>query len=141
MLDTSRLVEVLVSNNDRDRYPARIDPADQRHGYVRPWFDLETAHRIAEQTQADAERFGHGSIDTVHVFPGGKLDGHEIGLVVVVTWMDIPTKGVQDAVEICERSVPDDEDEALLYSIGGHDWCWYALDDQMNPLIPFPADK
>ncbi|MEU6928976.1 hypothetical protein AB0A05_07410 [Streptomyces sp. NPDC046374] len=135
------MIEVLVSNNDRDHYPALIDPADQRDGYVKPWFDLETAQRIAEQTQADAERFGHGSIDTVHVFPGGKLDGHPVGLVVVVTWMDIPEKGAQEATEICERSEPDDEDEAPRYSIGGHDWCWYALDDRLNPQIPFTGTK
>lgn len=130
------MIEILVSNNDRDRYPAMVDP-DERHeeGYVKPYFDLETVQRIAEQTQADAEKFGHGSIDTVHVIDGGTYDGEPRALVVVITWMDIPEKGVQDATEF----VAPNEDGR--YAIGGFPWCWYALDDQLNPQIPFRAEK
>ncbi|MGW3736644.1 hypothetical protein [Streptomyces sp. NPDC005148] len=42
------MIDVLVSNDDRDRCPAAVDP-DERHqeGYVKPWFDLETVRRIA----------------------------------------------------------------------------------------------
>ncbi|MFI0827255.1 hypothetical protein ACH4Q7_22680 [Streptomyces roseolus] len=134
------MIEVLVSNNDRHRYPAMIDPTDVHEGFVRPWFDLETARRIAAQTQEDVEEFGHDVIDTVHVFPGGKLNGHEIGLVVVVTWADMHTKDAKQATEVCERSVPDEDgDDAPRYSIGGHPWCWYVLDDDLNAIHPYPG--
>ncbi|MER5697828.1 hypothetical protein ACWDBO_37030 [Streptomyces mirabilis] len=26
------------------------------------------------------------------------------------------------------------------YAVGGHDWQWYALDGDQNPLIPFRPD-
>ncbi|MER6632224.1 hypothetical protein ABT301_29090 [Streptomyces sp. NPDC000987] len=74
-----RMVEVLVCANDRHRYPALVDPADQRDGYVRPWFGLATVHRIAADTQADAARHGHGSIDTVHVVTGLNARYEDVG--------------------------------------------------------------
>ncbi|WP_019548603.1 hypothetical protein [Streptomyces sulphureus] len=125
------MIDTLVSNNDRDRYPAVVDPAETNdEGYVKPWFDLETVRRIAEKTQADATEVGHGSVDTVHVVDGGEENGEPRVLVVVVTWMDIGSKGVDQATEIV---VPDRE--TGRYAIGGFPWCWYALDDHLNPLI------
>ncbi|MEV6565888.1 hypothetical protein [Streptomyces kronopolitis] len=147
------MIDVLVSNNDRDHYPALVDPAESNgEGYVKPWFSLETVRRIAEKTQADAAEFGHDSIDTVHVVDGGEENGEPRVLVVVICWMDVETKGVDGATTIVEPvryrqdaegdegHDPEDEGDAL-YCIGGFPWCWYALDDDLNPLIPFRAEK
>lgn len=141
------MIETLVSNNDRNRYPAQVDPAEcNDEGYVKPYFDLETVRRIADDTQAAASAFGHGSIDTVHVIDGGTEDGQPRTLVVAVSWMRIPDKGmeathglasgIEDAVEFIE---PDEE--SGLYPVGGLPWCWYALDDELNPLLPFRTEK
>ncbi|MEU2462099.1 hypothetical protein ABZ604_31520 [Streptomyces sp. NPDC012473] len=129
------MTETLVSNNDRDHYPALINPAEANaEGYVKPWFELETVRRIAEQTQADAAEFGYGSIDTVHVIDGGTERGEPRALVAVVTWMYMPGKNVEEATEILAP-----HPETGRYAIGGLPWCWYALDDQLMPNFPFRA--
>ncbi|MEE1775615.1 hypothetical protein PUR25_06040 [Streptomyces sp. JV181] len=126
-------MEVLVSNNDRDRYPALIRPDEANaEGFVKPWFDLETVRRIADRTQADAVRSGYDTTDTVHVVDGGTEQGEPRALVVVLTWVRIPEKGVDGATEIL---VPDPE--TGRYAIGGLPWCWYALDDELKPNFPF----
>jgi hypothetical protein len=134
------MVEVMVCANDRDRYPAKVDPTDQQDGYVKPWFDLDTVRRIAAQTQADAARHGHGSIDTVHVLQGGNarvgnggsVDGVKYAVVLVVCWMHLGGDKREQAVEIVQPSADG------RYAIGGFEWCWYALsDDGLTPLIPF----
>lgn len=126
----------MVSNNERHFYSARINLDDgQVDGFVKPWFDLDTVRDIAENTQDDAERHGHGSIDTVHVIDGGTENGEPRALVVVITWMDIATQGVERATEIVEP------DEHGLYAIGGFPWCWYVLDSEMNPQIPYRVEQ
>jgi hypothetical protein len=123
------MIEVLVSCNDRDRYPAWADPADHRDGYVRPWFDLETVQRIADDTQAEAARVGHGSADTVHVI-AGTVDGAEHAVVLNICWMYLGGERHQKAVEVVQ---PDTEGR---FAIGGFEWCWYVLDGHLNPVIP-----
>ncbi|MEU4266208.1 hypothetical protein ACYCCF_30160 [Streptomyces argenteolus] len=135
MPEPSSPIEVLVSNNDRDRYPAVVHPDEANaEGFVKPWFDLETVRRIAEKTQADAVRFSYGTVDTVHVIDGGIEQGEPRALVVVVTWTRIPEKGVDGATEF----VAPDQGTGR-YAIGGLPWCWYALDDQLNLNFPFRA--
>lgn len=130
------MIEVTVSNNDRDHYRAMVNPGEvSEDGYVAPWFDLETVRLIAQRTQEDALDCGHGSIDTVHVVDGGTEQGKPRVLVVVITWMDIQSKGVGEATQIVE---PDEEGR---YPIGGFPWCWYAVDADLNPLIPFRAEQ
>ncbi|MGC5411047.1 hypothetical protein ACPXCX_46270, partial [Streptomyces sp. DT225] len=68
------MIDVLVCCNDRDRYPAVIDPADSHEWNVKPWFDLETVRRIADDSQEEAAEYGHGSVDTIHVL-AGQVDG------------------------------------------------------------------
>ncbi|MFB7113477.1 hypothetical protein [Streptomyces sp. NPDC056291] len=127
----STMVEVLVCANDRDRYPAMVDPADQSDdGYVRPWFDLDTVRRLAYDTQADAERHGHGSIDTVHVLDG-TVGRQAHTVVLVICWMYLGGERRQQAVEVLQPNAHG------RYAVGGHGWCWYALDDLLNPQIPF----
>jgi hypothetical protein len=101
---------------------------------VRPWFDLDTVRRIAADTQEEAARYGHGSIDTVHVLDG--TVGHTAhAVVLVVSWMYLGSERHEQATEILQPN------EVGRYAVGGHDWCWYALDDDLNPMIPFhPAD-
>ncbi|MGW4007935.1 hypothetical protein [Streptomyces sp. NPDC004763] len=125
-----RMVEVMVSANEHDRYPALVDPDDQHDGYVRPWFDLDTVRRIAADTQAAAERYGHGAADTVHVLDGS-VDGTAHAVVLLVTWMDLGTDCHEQATEILQPNADG------RYAVGGHDWCWFALDDDLKPLIPF----
>lgn len=127
------MVEVMVCANDRDRYPALVDPADQRDGYVRPWFDLHTVRRIAADTRRDAAKYGHGSIDTVHVLDG-KVDRTRHAVVMVVCWMYLAGEKREQAVEVLQPNADG------RYAIGGHDWQWYALDGNQNPLIPFRPD-
>lgn len=124
------MVQTLVCANDRDRYPALVDPADQRDGYVKPWFDLGTVRQIAADTQADAARYGHGSIDTVHVIDG-TVSGTRHAVVLVIAWMDLGGDSHEKAVQVLQ---PNDDDR---YAIGGHDWCWYALDGDLMSQIPF----
>ncbi|MFD8903059.1 hypothetical protein [Streptomyces ardesiacus] len=126
----SEMVDAMVCANDRDRYPAKVDPVDQRDGFVKPWFDLDTVRRIAENTQADAERYRHGSIDTVHVLDG-TVDGTAHAVVVVVSWMYLGSERREQATEILQPNA------VGRYAVGGHDWCWYALDDDLKPQIPF----
>ncbi|GAA2948417.1 hypothetical protein ACFPN0_15130 [Kitasatospora cinereorecta] len=114
------MIEVLVSCNDTQRYPALIDPDEQRDGFVKPWFDLETVQRIAADTQDDAARFSHGSVDTVHVLTG-RVDGQEHAVVLY-----LGGEKHQEAVEICQPN------EDGRYAIGGFEWCWY----QVAPVIP-----
>jgi hypothetical protein len=130
------MIEVLVSCNDRHRYPAWIDPDDQRDGYVKPWFDLETVRRIADDTQAEAARFGHGSVDTIHVI-AGQVSGTERVVVLNVCWMYLALNGdrCQQAAEIVQPNADG------RYAIGGFEWCWYALSDDLMPLIPYPAEQ
>lgn len=133
------MVEVMVCANDSDRYPALVDPGDQRDGYVKPWFDLDTVRRIAEQTQADASRYGHDAVDTVHVLEGGdsalRHDGSteplKYAVVLVVCWMHLDGEKSKQAVEVLQLN------RDGRYAVGGHDWGWYALDSQLNPQIPF----
>lgn len=131
----SAMVDVLVCANDHDRYSAKVDPADQRDGHVRPWFALDTVREIAEDTQAEAARYGHGSADTVHVVEGD-VHGMAHAVVLVVSWMYMGSEWRREAAEILH---PNAEGR---YAVGGHDWCWYALDDHQNPQIPFrPASQ
>ncbi|GGZ23467.1 hypothetical protein GCM10010387_15810 [Streptomyces inusitatus] len=123
------MIEVMVCANDRDRYPAWIDPADTQDGYVRPWFDLDTVQRIADDTQAEAAEHGHGSVDTVHVL-AGQLDGAGCAVVLNICWMFLGGEKRQEAVEVCQPNA------AGRYAIGGFDWCWYLLDERLNPVIP-----
>ncbi|MGW3308264.1 hypothetical protein ACWDG9_16950 [Streptomyces sp. NPDC001073] len=134
------MVDVMVCANEVNRYPAKVDPTDQRDGYVKPWFDLETVRRIAADTQADAVRYGYDAIDTVHLLPGGDdrvghdgpVEGAKYAVVLVVCWMYLDGDKREQAVEI----VPPSADGR--YAIGGFEWCWYALsDDGLSPLIPF----
>ncbi|MFE3033029.1 hypothetical protein ACFXKY_15465 [Streptomyces canus] len=131
----SRMVEVVVSANETDRYPALVDPADQTSdGYVRPWFDLGTVRQIAANTQADAALYGHGSIDTVHVIDG-TVSGTRHAVVLVIAWMYLDGDRLEKATQVLQ---PNDDDR---YAIGGHAWCWYVLDDDLMPQIPFrPAN-
>ncbi|MFJ3249104.1 hypothetical protein [Streptomyces sp. NPDC086782] len=123
-------VEVLVCANDRDRYPALVDPDDQRDGYVRPWFDLHTVRRIAADTRRDAAKHGHGSIDTVHVL-NGTVNRTRHAVVMVICWMYLGGERREQAVEVLQPNADG------RYAVGGHDWCWYALTDGLNPQIPF----
>ncbi|PWI05484.1 hypothetical protein DIZ27_38800 [Streptomyces sp. NWU339] len=124
------MVEVLVCSNDRQHYPALVDPVDQHDGYVRPWFDLATVRRIAADTRRDARQHGHGSIDTVHVLTG-KVNRTRHKVVLAICWMWLGGDKRQQAVEVLHPN------EDGRYAVGGHDWCWYALDDDLNPQIPF----
>ncbi|MEU7323388.1 hypothetical protein ABZ682_22975 [Streptomyces griseoviridis] len=124
------MVEVMVCANDRDRYPAVVDPDDQRDGHVRPWFDLDTVREIAATSQAEATEYGHGSVDTVHMVEG-TVDGTEHAVVMVVCWMNLGGEKRERAVEILQPNTDG------RYAVGGHDWQWYALDGQLNPQIPF----
>ncbi|MGA5497732.1 hypothetical protein ACPCSP_25550 [Streptomyces cinereoruber] len=127
------MIEVMVCCNDRDRYPAWIDPTDHRDGFVKPWFDLETVQRIAEDSQAEAAEFGHGGVDTVHVITG-QIDGQDRPLVLNICWMYLDGEKHQKAVENVERNADG------LYAVGGYDWNWYMLDDLLNPVIPPRVD-
>ncbi|MFF0092716.1 hypothetical protein ACFYSF_22525 [Streptomyces canus] len=124
------MVDVTVCANERDHYPAKVGPEDQREGHVRPWFDLDTVRQIAADSHAEAMRYGHGSVDTVHVLEG-TVDGTGHAVVLVVSWMYLGGDKHEQATEILQ---PNAEGR---YAVGGHDWCWYALDDHMNPQIPF----
>lgn len=126
----SAMADVMVCANDRDRYPAKVDPADQRAGYVRPWFDLDTVRRIAADTQRQARTFGQGSVDTVHVLDG-VVDGNPHSVVLVISWMYLGNEWNEKATQILRPNM------VGRYAVGGHDWCWYALDDDLHPLIPF----
>ncbi|MFF4292116.1 hypothetical protein ACFY0N_00500 [Streptomyces vinaceus] len=127
------MIQILVSCNDVDRYPAMVDPTDQVDGFVRPWFDLGTVQRIAEDTQANAERHGHGSYDTVHVLTGD-VSGRAHAVVLNICWMHLGGKYHEQAAEIVQPN------EDGRYDIGGHGWGWYALSDDLSPLIPFEPD-
>ncbi|WP_327345946.1 hypothetical protein [Streptomyces europaeiscabiei] len=136
------MVEVMVCANERDHYPALVNPADQRDGYVRPWFDLDTVRRIATDTQADAAQYGHGSIDTVHVLDGtvermrdGTIERTAHAVVTVVCWMYLGGDRHEQAVEVLQPSV------SGRYAVGGHDWCWYAISDDLTPMIPFEPGR
>ncbi|MDQ0962002.1 hypothetical protein QFZ66_005880 [Streptomyces sp. B4I13] len=126
----SAMVDVMVCANDRDRYSAKVDPADQRDGHVRPWFDLGTVRRIASVSQAEAAEHGHGSFDTVHVLDG-TVDRTAHAVVLVICWMYLGGERHERATEILQPN------EDGRYAVGGHDWCWYALDGDLNPQIPF----
>ncbi|GGQ49950.1 hypothetical protein GCM10010250_21930 [Streptomyces althioticus] len=128
------MVEVMVCANERDRYPALVDPADQQDGYVRPWFDLPTVRLIAAETQAEAVRYGHGSVNTVHVLDG-TVDGQAEAVVLEIGWMYLGGTKRQQSVDVIWPN------EDGRYAVGGHfDWCWYALDKDGHPQIPFRPD-
>ncbi|MEU0060935.1 hypothetical protein [Streptomyces sp. NPDC006334] len=124
------MVDVMVCANDRDRYPALVDPTDQRDGFVKPWFDLDTVRRLAADTQAEAARYGHGSVDTVHVLDG-MVDRTAHAVVLVVSWMYLGGERHDQATEVLQPN------KVGRYAVGGHDWCWYALSDDLHPMIPF----
>lgn len=128
------MIEVLVSCNDRDRYPALVDPADNRDWVVKPWFDLETVQRIADDSQEEAAEHGHGSVDTIHVI-AGQVDGKGHAVVLNICWMYLGGEKHQEAVEICQPN------EDGRYAIGGHEWGWYALDEQLFPVIPPQVER
>jgi hypothetical protein len=130
----SPMVEVMVCANEHDHYPALVDPADQHDGFVRPWFDLPTVRIIAAETQAEAARYGHGFVNTVHVLDG-TVDDRAESIVLEIGWMYLNgTKREQSVQTIWPN-------EDGRYAIGGHfDWCWYALDKDGHPQIPFRPD-
>ncbi|MEU6680859.1 hypothetical protein [Streptomyces sp. NPDC046925] len=130
------MIPVLVSNNERDHYPALADPAEcDEEGYVKPYFDLATVRVIAEDTQAAAAEFGHEVIDTVHVVDGPGRDGAPGALVVVICWMDLPGRTGDPVAFVAAEAATG------RYAVGGLPWCWYAVDDRLNPLIPFRAPQ
>ncbi|MER6559740.1 hypothetical protein ABT300_18800 [Streptomyces sp. NPDC001027] len=129
----STMVDVMVCANDVYRYPALVDPAVQRDGFVKPWFDLDTVRRIAADTQADAARFGHGSIDTVHVLDG-MVERKAQAVVLVISWMYIGGGRNEKATEILQPNADG------RYAIGGLDWCWYVVGDDLTPQIPFQPE-
>ncbi|MFC7791381.1 hypothetical protein [Streptomyces cinereoruber] len=124
------MIEVMVSCNGRNQYPALIDPTDHRDGFVKPWFDLETVQRIAEDTQTDPGTFGNGFTDTVHVIPC-PVEDQDRPLVLIVRWMYLDGEKHQEAVENVERNADG------RYAVGEFGWCWYMLDeDQLCPVMP-----
>ncbi|MFJ6014488.1 hypothetical protein [Streptomyces sp. NPDC092952] len=123
------MIEVRVTCNDSNSYPALVDLDDQRDGFVKPWFDLDTVRRIAADTQAEADRLGHGSADTVHVLEG-TVDGTGHAVVIGICWMYLGGDKHQEAVEIVQPNADG------RYAVGGHEWCWYVLDEPRNPAIP-----
>ncbi|MFF5668826.1 hypothetical protein ACFY8S_01600 [Streptomyces hygroscopicus] len=127
---SSAMVDATVSADERHRYPAKVDPADQRDGFVKPWFDLDTVRRIAADTQEKARTHGHGAVDTVHVVEG-MVDGQLHSVVLVVSWMYLGGERHEQATEILQPN------EVGRYAVGGHDWCWYVLSDDLHPMIPF----
>ncbi|MDQ1018890.1 hypothetical protein [Streptomyces afghaniensis] len=128
------MVEVLVCANERDHYPAHVDPTDQRDGYVRPWFDLPTVRIIAAETQAEAARYGHGFVNTVHVLDG-TVDDRAEAVVLEVGWIYLGATNREKSVQVLWPN------EDGRYAVGGHfDWCWYALDGNLHPQIPFRPD-
>lgn len=141
---------VMVSNNDKDKYPAYVDPREwDGDGWVKPYFDLDTVRKLAANTQSAAAEFGHGSIDTVHVVDGD-ANGNPPALVVVVTWMDVDSKGIDEATTIVEPirhpehdGQDDDEDDGeRLWPVGGFRWRWYAIaPDGIHPQIPYEPEQ
>lgn len=128
------MVEVTVCANERDNYPALVDPADQRDGFVQPWFDLPTVRIIAAETQAEAARYGHDFVNTVHVLDG-TVDGRAEAVVLEIGWMYLGGTRREKSVQTMWPN------EDGRYTIGGHfDWCWYALDKDGHPQIPFQPD-
>ncbi|MEU1853911.1 hypothetical protein ABZ499_32810 [Streptomyces sp. NPDC019990] len=139
--DHGPMVEVTVSANERDHYTALVDPADQRDGFVNPWFDLDTVREIAADTRRAAWRYGHDSIDTVHVLSGkvarrrdGKMQSVREAVVLVISWMRLGTDQHEQAVKILQ---PNDDGR---YAVGGHDWTWFVVGDDLTPQIPFRPD-
>jgi hypothetical protein len=121
-------------------YDTYVDLADHWNGYARPLFPLDTVRRIAADTQAEAARHGHGSVDTVHVLEGGgncaghddSADRAEYAVVLVICWMHLDGDKREQATEVLQPN------EDGRYAIGGFEWWWYALsDDGLTPLIPF----
>ncbi|WTW95420.1 hypothetical protein OG216_19455 [Streptomycetaceae bacterium NBC_01309] len=124
------MINVLVTRNGTDHYPAVIDPGRIVDGFVLPYFNLETVRRIADDTQAEAARVGHGSTaGTAHVTVG-QVDGEEQAIVQTICWIFLAGGRHDAAVEVVRPNAEG------LYAIGGFDWCWYVVDEVMNPRIP-----
>jgi hypothetical protein len=52
-------------------------------------------------------------------------------VVLAISWMWIGGDKRNQAVEVLHPNADG------RYAVGGHDWCWYALDDDLKPQIPF----
>lgn len=128
------MFEVFVSCNERDHYPAMVDPTEHKDGFVRPMFDLATVRRIAADSQTEAAKVGHGSVDTIHVL-AGDVDGAEHTVVLNICWMYLGGERHEEAVELVEA------DENGRYDIGGYGWNWYVLDEHQNPMIPPQVER
>jgi hypothetical protein len=118
-----RVIDTRVSCMDERSYPARVDPRNRWNGWVSPYFTLDTVRQLAADTQADAVKYGHDAVDTIHVIEGGPTsEGETRAIVVHVSWQyhdESPEGGA--------KIVPPSPDGR--YCIGGWEWTWYMIDE------------
>ncbi|MDX2849257.1 hypothetical protein PV342_12460 [Streptomyces sp. PA03-3a] len=98
-------------------FDAVLDPANRWNGFLKPYFTLDTARRVAAQTQQAADERGHDSVDCIYVLDGGTRAGEPRAVVVHVSWQwhDEENTGA---------SIIEPNAEGL-YSIGGGAWGWH----------------
>ncbi|MET7622733.1 hypothetical protein [Streptomyces sp. NPDC005408] len=120
------MITAMVSVGDRRSYLALVDPTVKVNGWVLPRFTLDTVRQLADDTQADALRYGHDCTDTVHVIEGGTTDDGERQVIVVhVRWpyYEESPDGGADIV------TPGDDGR---YAIGGCQWTWQITGSEQN---------
>ncbi|MGP3950830.1 hypothetical protein [Streptomyces sp. 7N604] len=128
------MLELLVSNNDKDAYPAFVDPGERHaEGYVKPYFTLETVRRIAENTQAAVAEFGYGAIDTVPLAPRRRRAATRWGHPTMST----PDLNAGDLPRLATtRRRPRSVTQETVRELLGHDGQFFTVPDSFPGALP-----
>ncbi len=118
------MITTRVSYNEERTYAAQVHPTNRWNDWVSPSFTLDTVRQLAADTQADAAKYGHDAVDTIHVIEGGTdTEGEPRAIVLHIRWAHHGQSPKQGAA----IGHPGKDGR---YYIGGWEWTWYMIEDE-----------
>ncbi|WP_030390833.1 hypothetical protein [Streptomyces sp. NRRL S-241] len=116
---TSDSVLTRVTIDDENSYAAVVDPTNRWNGWVSPYLPLDSVRQLSADRMVAADKYGHATVDTIHVVDGGvDLEGAPSVVVLHIRWQYILEEG---PVAVTSVIAPTEDG---LYGIGGWEWTW-----------------
>ncbi|MFE7096587.1 hypothetical protein [Streptomyces erythrochromogenes] len=104
-------------------YPAQVSELRWNGGVV-PFFTLDTMRTLAADTAADAAKYGHDRLNTVHVIEGGTdVSGQPQAVVLAICWTFYDQDGPKNITRVITPTAEG------LYPGAGLDHAWQLADE------------